>query len=86
MKYFKRNWNETRGDQYDSWGKSVWFFETDNNGEVLRQIEVYDNGKVLKYDNQNIEDEFGMLADQNLDLTEFNEFTIEKGEFENKWK
>ena len=86
MKYFKRNWNETRGDQYDSWGKSVWFFETDNNGEVLRQIEVYDNGKVLKYDNQNIEDEFGMLADQNLDLTEFNEFAIEKEEFENKWK
>ena len=86
MKYFKRNWNETRGDQYDSWGKSVWFFETDNNGEVLRQIEVYDNGKVLKYDNENIEDEFGMLADQNLDLTEFNEFTIEKEEFENNWK
>ena len=59
MKYFKRNWNETRGDQYDSWGKSVWFFETDCNGEVFRQIEVYDNGKILKYDKQNIEDEFG---------------------------
>lgn len=86
MRYFKRNWNETRGDQYDSWGKSVWFFETDDNGEVLRQIEVYDNGKVLKYDNENSEDEFGMLADQNLDLTEFNEFTIEKEEFENNWK
>ena len=86
MKYFKRNWNETRGDQYDSWGKSVWLFETDNNGEVLRQIEIYDNGKVLKYDNQNIEDEFGMLADQNIDLTEFTEFTIKKEEFENKWK
>ena len=86
MNYFKRNWDETRGDQYDSWGKSVWFFETDNNGEVLRQIEVYDNGKILKYDNQNIEDEFGGLADQNLDLTEFNKFTIEKEEFENKWK
>ena len=86
MKYFKRNWNETRGDQYDSWGKSVWLFETDNNGEVLRQIEIYDNGKVLKYDNQNIEDEFGMLADQNIDLTEFNEFKVLKEEFENKWK
>ncbi|MFI1770315.1 hypothetical protein [Thalassobellus citreus] len=86
MKYFKRNWNETRGDQYESWGKSVWFFETDNNGEVLRQIEAYENGKVLKYDNQNIEDEFGGLADQNLDLTEFKEFSIEKEEFENKWK
>lgn len=20
MNYYKRNWNETRGDQYDSWG------------------------------------------------------------------
>jgi len=86
MNYYKRNWNETRGDQYDSWGKSIWYFETDNNGEVLRQIEAYDNGKVLKYDNQNIEDEFGGLADQNLDLTEFVEFSIEKEEFENKWK
>jgi hypothetical protein len=86
MKYYKRNWNETRGDQYNSWGKSIWYFETNNNGEVLRQIEAYDNGKVLKYNNQNIEDEYGGLADQNLDLTEFVEFSIEKEEFENKWK
>lgn len=86
MNYYKRNWNETRGDQYDSWGKSIWYFETGNNGEVLRQIEAYENGKVLKYDNQNIEDEFGGLADQNLNLTEFVEFSIEKEEFENKWK
>lgn len=86
MKYFKQNWNETRGDQYGRWGKSVWFFEADNNGEVLRQIEVYENGKILKYDKQNIEDEFGGLAQQNLDLTEFIEFAIEKEEFENEWK
>ena len=86
MKYFKRNWNETRGDQYDNWGKSIWLFETDNNGEVLRQIEVYENGKVLKYDNQNIEDEFGGLTDQNLDLIEFENYSIDKEEFENKWK
>ena len=86
MNYYKRNWNETRGDQYDSWGKSIWYFETDNNGEVLRQIEAYENGKILKYDNHNIEDEFGGLADQNLDLTEFVEFSIEKEVFENKWK
>lgn len=86
MNYYKRNWNETRGDQYDSWGKSIWYFETDDKGEVLRQIEAYENGKVLKYDNQNIEDEFGGLADQNLDLNEFLEFSIEKEEFENKWK
>lgn len=74
MNYYKRNWNETRGDQYDSWGKSVWFFETDN------------NGKVLKYDNHYIEDEYGRLAEQSLDLNEFVEFKIEKREFENIWK
>lgn len=86
MNYYKRNWNETRGDQYDSWGKSIWYFETDDKGVVLRQVEAYENGKVLKYDNQNIEDEFSGLADQNLDLNEFVEFSIEKEEFENKWK
>lgn len=86
MNYYKRNWNETREDQYDSWGKSIWYFETDDKGVVLRQVEAYENGKVLKYDNQNIEDEFGGLADQNLDLNEFVEFSIEKEEFENKWK
>ncbi|WP_452601865.1 hypothetical protein [Pontimicrobium sp. MEBiC06410] len=86
MNYYKRNWNETRGDQYDSWEKSIWYFETDDKGVVLRQVEAYENGKVLKYDNQNIEDEFGGLADQNLDLNEFVKFSIEKEEFENKWK
>ena len=49
MKYFKRNWNETRGDQYDSWGKSVWLFETDNNGEVLRQTGGIDPKMIFKY-------------------------------------
>ena len=34
----------------------------------------------------NLEDEFGGLADQNLDLTEFMECKIEKEEFENEWK
>ncbi|AUC75654.1 hypothetical protein [Olleya sp. Bg11-27] len=86
MKYFKRHWDENRGDQYEIWGKSVWFFETGNNGEVLRQIEVYENGKILKYDNQNLEDEFGGLSDQNLDLSEFENYSIDKDEFENKWK
>ncbi len=85
MRYFKRHWNETRGDQYESWGKSVWFLETDKTGEVLRQIEIYKNGKVLKYDRQNIEDKFGGLADQKLDLNEFEQYSIEQEEFESKW-
>ena len=85
MNYFKRNWNETRGDEFDSWGKSIWYFETDKSGLPTKQIEVYQNGKVLKYDQTKLEDEFGGLGDQELDLIEFSEFQITKEEFEKVW-
>ena len=85
MKYFKRNWEETRGDEFDSWGKSIWYFETDNSGLPTKQIGVYENGKVLKYDQTNLEDEFGGLGDQEFDLNEFSEFEITEQEFENIW-
>ena len=85
MKYYKRNWEETRGDKFDSWGKSVWLFETKNSGQPTKQMEIYDNGKVLKYHQMKLEDEFGRLGDQELDLEEFSEFEITKQEFENIW-
>jgi len=40
----------------------------------------------LKYDLKNIEDEFGGLADQPIDLEEFVNFEIAKDEFEEQWK
>ena len=86
MRYFKRKWNETRGDQYDNWGTSIFFIETDNSGFPSRQIEKYDNGIVLKYGDKKTEDEFGMLGDQDLDLEEFGEFEISKTEFETEWE
>ena len=86
LRYFKRKWNETRGDQYDNWGTSIFFIETDNSGFPSRQIEKYDNGIVLKYGDKITEDEFGMLGDQDLDLEEFGEFEISKTEFETEWE
>lgn len=86
MRYFKRKWNETRGDQYDNWGTSTFFIETDDSGYPSRQIEKYDNGIVLKYGDEKSEDEFGILGDQDLDLEEFGEFEISKTEFENEWE
>ena len=85
MKYYKRYWEETRGDSFDDWGKSIWFFETEDSGFPIKQMEVYDNGRVLKYDKTKLEDEFGGLADQKLDLEEFSEFEISKDEFEINW-
>ena len=84
--YFKRYWDETTGDpSTNSWGTSTYYFETDMKGEVLRQIEVYQNGKKLRYDENKIENEYGGISDQPLDLTEFDEFKIDKEEFEQAW-
>ena len=82
MRYFKRFWGETRGDQYSDWGTSTWYFETDNKGEVLRQIEVYSNGTVLKYDNNKREDSYGGLSVDALDMDEFAPFEILFHQFE----
>lgn len=86
MRYFKRKWNEKRGDQYDHWGYSTFFIETDESGFPSRQIEKYDNGIVLKYSDKKTEDEFGMLGNKQLDLKEFGEFEIVKSLFESEWK
>ena len=84
--YFKRDWNESTGNKLtDSWGHSTYYFETDPNGNVLRQIESYENGNKLKYDQDHFLDDYGGLSDQSLDLEEFNDFKIEKEEFEKAW-
>jgi len=56
MKYFKREWKDTRGDAYDSWGICTYYFETDDSGQPARHIEVYANGNTLKYSKDNLED------------------------------
>ena len=85
MKYYKRNWEEPRGDEFDDWGKSIWYFETDNSGLPTKQIEVYENGKILKYDQTKLEDNFGGLGDQELNLNEFSQFEITEIEFKKVW-
>ena len=84
--YFKRNWDETTGEELtDSWGTSIYYFETDTDLNVIRQIQVFKNGQVLKYNQEFKEDEFGMLSDQQLDRDEFVEFSINSNEFVNIW-
>ncbi|MBN9296929.1 MAG: hypothetical protein J0I41_07950 [Filimonas sp.] len=85
-KYYKRLWNQTTADPLtNSWGVSTFYFETDIEGGVFRQIEVFQEGQMLRYDNNHLNDQFGGLADVSLDLQDFEEFTIDKNEFENMW-
>lgn len=84
-RYFEYRWNESRGDEFDSWGFSTWYSEFDEELFPTRQIEIYDNGIVLKYSNKHLSDEFGALGDQFLSGNLENSLEISKEEFENIW-
>jgi hypothetical protein len=84
--YYKRHFDEIRAEKSESWGTCDYYFETNQNGQILRQIEVYENGKKLKYSEEFIEDEYGFLADQPIDLLDFENFVINKSDFEYQWQ
>lgn len=84
--YYKRHFNEIRTEKSETWGTCDYYFETNQNGQILRQIEVYENGKELKYSEEFFEDEYGFLADQPIDLLEFENFVINKNDFEYQWQ
>ena len=86
MNYYKWFWNDTTSDPLtDSWGTSVYYIETGADNYPNRQIIVYENGIVLKYDSENPDDEYGGLGDQPVDTKEFASFKINVEEFENIW-
>ena len=85
-RYYKRHFDEPRTEQSEVWGTCDYYFETNQNGEVIRQIEVYEIGKTLKYGEQLIKDEFGFLTDQPLVLSDFENFAINKTDFEYQWQ
>ena len=57
-----------------------------DDGYPTRQIECYENGNRLKYHSQKMFDDYGGLGDQALDLRDFEEFEIERTEFEEEWR
>lgn len=85
MKYIKAKWTESRGDQYDDWGNSLWFLELDEDNYPTRQLEVYSNGNRLKYNSQNMEDKYGRLGDQSIDAEDGWGERMQKTEFEIEW-
>lgn len=83
--HIKRKWNETRGDEFDHWGNSTWFFEAEKDGTVKRQVEEYTIGIRLRYDSEKSYDNYGMLSEVELDLSDSEFEAISETDFNNKW-
>lgn len=67
-------------------GNIYLFFRDKPGWDVLRQLEVYENGKRLRYSPGLIKDNYGGLSEVALNLEEFKEFEITKEEFEGAWQ
>jgi hypothetical protein len=85
-RYYRRPWHETRGDDHDDWGTSEWYFEVGDDGWVSRQVEIYENGPTLRYDEGHIADEYGLLAEKPLPLDDFAPYEISADDFELVWQ
>ena len=81
MRYFRRPWDEDRGDEYATWGTSTYYLAIDSAGDIRQQVEVYANGNVLAYDDEHGEDRYGFLSYASLDLDEFAPFEIGEPDF-----
>lgn len=86
-RFYRRRWAENRGDQFDHWGHSVWYFEVDDDGRPIRQVEAYDAGRVLRYGAGHDEDHYGALGQPSLyDSDEdWSPFEITEAAFQRAW-
>ena len=85
-RWFRRRWEESRGDSFDAWGAATYFFETDADGSPTRQVEVYDAGPTLRYGPGHTEDDIGHLGYATLNGPEdWTPYGISREEFEAAW-
>ncbi|MEU0963601.1 hypothetical protein ABZ328_29260 [Micromonospora aurantiaca] len=86
-RFYQRRWDESRGDEFDAWGHSVWYFEVDDDGWPVRQVEVYDRGPVLRYGPGHEADQYGGLGQASLDDPEedWSPFVVTRDAFEHVW-
>ncbi len=85
-RWFKRRWNESRGDAFDVCGPATYYFEVDGAGWPIRQVEVYDAGPILRYGPGHEDDEYGQLGAARLDDGEdWSAWAIPSDAFERVW-
>jgi hypothetical protein len=87
MRCYRRRWDATRGDEFDSWGAATYYFEVGEDGWPTRQVEVYDAGPVLRYGPGREEDEYGQLGQARLgELEDWAPWEVSRNDFETAWE
>lgn len=86
MRYFRRHWDEDRGDEHADWGGVTYYFEVDEALMPTRQIEIYDAGPTLRYSKEAPTAPNGFLSDQPLDSNDFAPFEVNQAVFEVAWQ
>lgn len=74
-RFYRRPWDEPRGDQHDAWGTCVYYFWV-LGGVVEQQVQRYDDGTTLAYDRYHREDEYGFMTTEPLEPTEWEPFSV----------
>lgn len=74
-RFYRRPWNEPRGDLHDDWGTAVYYFWTLDD-QVEQQLELYADGKLLAYDRYHREDQYGFMTSEPIAGEEWSAFEI----------
>jgi hypothetical protein len=86
LKYFKRVHSQTITRLKKDWKSWEWYyFEVGDDDYAVKQLQKDHLGKVLKYDSNKLDDEYGGLAEGALDLAEEQYVSIKKDEFYALW-
>ena len=84
-RWFRRRWDESRGDGFDSWGAATYYFEVGGDGWPTRRIEVYDKGPRRRYGPEQEQDGHGQLGLVRLDeFEDWTQWAIAQEDFEKK--
>ncbi len=86
IKYFSRRIEgDDIVDRPAEWGRSAIYFETSEEGFVGRQIQLFESGIVLAYDNNHYHDEYGWLCGMDIHPEPPNTVLITRKEFNEAW-
>jgi hypothetical protein len=76
MPFYRRRWNEPRGDDHDDWDAATYYCWI-HQSVLEQQVEVCGFGVILAYDRCHIEDQFGGMSQVELNPDEWSPFEID---------